>query len=221
VFTEFPPYTYTNDEGVACGYFVDIIADLLKQKGIPHTFSSNPTPRIYFQLKTGEADIYLGPQGVPNLQEHIRVIPMPERFNIRLSLWRKPSTPNIPNLTALENTRLAIINGFGYGGVLQQLDTGNGHLRIVRSNSHGSAVKMLISDRVDYLLDYEKPIRKQLALHPTEILLKQPILNIPVAFMVSRHTGNSLELFTTLSAAVERHFRSLPPADPNRYGCSG
>jgi len=215
VFTEFPPYTYTTDEGDACGYFVDILTDMLNLKGITHVFSSNPTPRIYFQLKSGEADIYLGPQGVPNLQEHIRVIPMPERFNIKLSLWRKPATPNIPNLTELKNSRLGVINGYGYGGVLEQLDTSNGQLHFVRSNSHGNAFKMLISDRVDYLLDYEKPIKKQRALHPSEQVLKQPILNIPVAFMVSRHIDNSLELFRTVSASVEQHFESLPAASPN------
>jgi polar amino acid transport system substrate-binding protein len=215
VFTEFPPYTYTNDEGVACGYFVNLVAELLNQKDIPHVFASNPTPRIHFQLKSGDADIYLGPQGVPNLQEHIRVISLPERFNIKLSLWRKPATPNTQNLAALKNISLAIINGFGYGGVLQQLDTSTANLRIVRSNSHGNAFKMLLSGRVDYLLDYEKPISEQLALHPTEIILQQPILNIPVAFMVSMHIDDSLELFTTLSASVEQYFKSFPPLDPN------
>jgi len=215
VFTEFPPYTYINKEGVACGYFVSLISELLQQKKIPHSFASNPTPRIYFQLKSGEADIYLGPQWVPDIQEHIRVIAIPESFNIKLFLWRKTGTPNIQSLEGLENHSLAIIHGFGYGGVLQQLDTSNDQLRLVRSSSHGNAFKMLISGRVDYLLNYEKPVNIQLALHPTEKVLKHPILNIPVAFMVSRNIDNSLELFTTLSASVERYFKSLPATGPN------
>lgn len=215
VFTEFPPYTYTTEEGVACGYFVDIIADMLKEKGIAHEFASHPTARIYYQIKSGEADIYLGPQGVPSLKGHIRIIPMPEHFNIKLSLWRKPITPNAPNLAALKDNSLAVINGFGYGGVLTQLDKTNGNLRIVRSNSHGNAFKMLISGRVEYLLNYERPISQQLSLHSAEKVVQQPILNIPVAFMISKYINDSLELFTSLSASVEGHFDSQPPTAPD------
>ncbi len=213
VYTEFPPYTYTDHHGEAKGYFVELISELLQQRKIPYTFSSHPTSRIHFQLKSGEADIYLGPQGVPDLQQHIRSVPLPSAFTIRLFLWRKPNTLHAPTLAALNNQSLVVINGFGYGGILQQLDAQKNNVKIIRSNSHGNALKMLISGRVDYLLDYLQPVNNELINHPDTNLLKQPILNIEVAFIVSRQTTNSRELFEALSAAVEQYYLSygIPP----------
>ncbi len=214
VYTEFPPYTYTNKQGESQGYFVELISSLLERRNIPHDFSSHPTPRIHFQLKSGEADIYLGPQDVPNLQQHIRVIPIPDHFAIRLLLWRKPSTRHAESLSAINRQSLAIINGFGYGGILQQLDAQKNKVQVIRSSSHGNALKMLISGRVDYLLDYLQPVNIERSKHPDVELLKHPILKINVAFMVSRQIARSRELFDLLSEDVEQHFQtpnSLPP----------
>lgn len=208
VYTEFPPYTYTTANGESKGYFVNLISELLQERNMPHTFSAHPTPRIHFQLKSGEADIYLGPQDIPNLQQHIWTVPIPDIFAIQLLLWRKPSTPHTPLLAALNNHSLAVINGFGYGGVLQQLDAQKNKVHIIRSNSHGNALKMLISGRADYLLDYLQPVNIELAKHPNTELLKHPLLKIKVAFMISRHIKNSRELFESLGAAVEQHYRT-------------
>lgn len=214
VFTEFPPYTYTNENGDPQGYFVELISRLLEQRNISHSFSSHPTPRVHFQLKSGEADIYLGPQGVPNLQQHIRSVPLPDDFTIRLFLWRRPNTINAKSITEIHNQSLAIINGFGYGGILQELDKTKNKVQIIRSNSHGNALKMLISGRADYLLDYLQPVNTELSAHPNTELLKHPILNIKVAFMVSRNAANSRELFELLGAAVTQHYQKSPTPTP-------
>lgn len=214
VFTEFPPYTYTNQNGDPKVYFVDLISKLLQQQDIPHSFSSHPTARIHFQLKSGEADIYLGPQGVPNLQQHIWSVPLPDSFTIRLFLWRKPSTTHAKSITEIHNQSLAIINGFGYGGILQKLDSTKNKVHIIRSSGHGNALKMLISGRADYLLDYLQPVNTELSAHPNTELLKHPILDIEVAFMVSRNTDNSRELFELLGSAVTQHYRESPAPPP-------
>ncbi len=210
-YTEFPPYTYTDKQGVSRGYFVDLIKEMLDQLGVHYRFVANPTPRIHYQLKSGELDVYLGPRGVPNLAEHTRMIALPESFSIQLSLWRRPGTRNIPNVMALQGQNLAIINGFGYGGLITQLNKDDHKIHIVRSNGHDTALKMLISGRVNYLLDYQRPVSIELKKHPDVELLNQPIQNIHVAFIVSRHVPHSKILYETLRGSVENHFSNTAP----------
>jgi len=205
-YTEFPPYTYTDNQGVAHGYFVDLIKEMLDQLKISYRFVANPTPRIHYQLKSGELDVYLGPRGVPNLAEHTRMIPLPESFSIKLSLWRRPGTLNIPEVMALQGQNLAIINGFGYGGLITQLNKNDHKIHIVRSSGHETALKMLISGRVNYLLDYQRPVSIELKKHPTVELLNQPIQKIHVAFIISRHVPHSKALYEALRESVENHF---------------
>ena len=205
-YTEFPPFTHTSSTGKAQGYFVDLIADLLDDLNISYTFIPTPTPRIHHQLKSGELDIYLGPRGVPGLQPHIRIIPIPDPFSIQLKIWRRPDTPNRENLDALKNQRLVIINGFGYGGLAKQLSTPGHDINIFNSGNHDKAIKMLISGRADYLLDYQRPVQIELAKHPVIKLLSHPVMNIPVAFMVSRRAQNSQHIYQVLLASVEKHF---------------
>ncbi len=205
-YTEFPPYTYTDSQGVAHGYFVDLIKQMLDQLQVNYRFAANPTPRIHYQLKSGELDVYLGPRGVPNLAKHTRMIPLPESFSIKLSLWRRPGTRNIPEVMALQGQNLAIINGFGYGGLITQLNNNDHGIHIIRASGHDTALKMLISRRVDYLLDYQRPVSIELKKHLNAELLHQPIQNIHVAFIVSRYVPHSKALYEALLRLVESHF---------------
>lgn len=65
---------------------------------------------------------------------------------------------------------------------------------------------MLISGRADYLLDYQRPVQIELAKHPAITLLSHPVMNIPVAFMVSRRAENSQHIYEVLLESVEKHF---------------
>lgn len=201
-FTEFRPYGYTDVDGSTKGSIVGLVKGLLDHMQLPYTMRSRPTARIYHQLKVGELDVFLGPMGVPSLQGHVWEVPLPEHLSVSLYLWRKLGTPEAIEVPDLQDQSLAIINGFTYRGLLEQLEDPEYAITLTRTSSHENALKMLVSGRTDYLLDYGAPIEALLPQYPNVKLLRHLVQSRRVGLIVSRKAQNSRKLYQTLGLAV-------------------
>ena len=64
-YLEFPPFSYTDDQGQARGEIIVIIRQLLQQAGYPAEFRSLPGARLYKGLVDGSIQMSAGAPGVP------------------------------------------------------------------------------------------------------------------------------------------------------------
>ncbi|WP_423894087.1 substrate-binding periplasmic protein [Candidatus Pelagadaptatus aseana] len=210
-FTEFRPYGYTDIDGVPKGTIVEIARELLDTRQFSYTLGSKPTARIYHQLKVGELDLYLGPQGVPTLQGHVWEVQLPEQYSVTLYLWRKAGTPETVELEDLRGQSLAVINGFTYRGLINKIEAPEFQVNIHKTSSHENAFKMLVSGRVDYLLDYGIPIEALLPMHPEITLHRHLIQERRVALIISRKSPQGEALFSAINQAVIERFPAVVP----------
>jgi polar amino acid transport system substrate-binding protein len=127
---------------------------------------------------------------------------MKEQDNFYVYLWRIPGTPNATSLEDLDNQSLAVINGFSYGGFITKVTDPANNIRLQHTSSHLNALKMLLSGRVDYLLDYEKPVNETLAGMPPVKLLKHLMVTLKMGFMVTTNTPYGERLGRAIDKAV-------------------
>jgi len=210
-YTEFPPFSYTDPDGSVQGYAVGIFKLLMDDLRLPYELKSRPTARIYHQLKIGELDIWLGPRGVPTLAPHVWEVPIPDAYSVNLYLWRKVGTPEAIDVSDLQHQNLVVINGFTYSGLINQLSAPENHIQLFRTSSHSNALKMLVSGRSDYLLDYGRPIEILLNEHPEVTLLKTLMQQRKLAFVVSQKAQHARELYEQLLASGEHIYPTLTP----------
>jgi polar amino acid transport system substrate-binding protein len=205
-YTEFPPYTYTDEYGVARGHFIEVIKEVLDGLTLPYQLISRPTAKTYHQLKVGEIDIWLGPRGVPTVAGHVWEVHLPDEYSINLCLWRMPETPEIQDLANLQDQSLAVITGFTYAGLIEKIAGQEGKVKLFQTSTHAAGFKMLISGRAQYLLDYERPVRSMMAEFTAVSLFCHSVQKTPVGFMVSRYISNNVALYETLNSAVQKRY---------------
>lgn len=210
-YTEFPPFSYTDTDGITRGYAVGIFKLLMDDLQLPYELKSRPTARIYHQLKIGELDIWLGPRGVPTLAPHVWEVPIPDAYSVNLYLWRKVGTPEAVDVSDLQHQNLVVINGFTYSGLIDQLSAPENNIQLFRTSSHSNALKMLVSGRSDYLLDYGRPIEILLDEHPEVTLLKTLMQQRKLAFVVSQKAQHAREVYERLLASGEHIYPTLTP----------
>jgi polar amino acid transport system substrate-binding protein len=201
---EFWPYTYSDEDGKVEGDAVALLRATLGRLNMPYQIDFRPPARIYHQLKVGEVDVWIGVLDIPSLKQHVWAVALPEEFNIELFLWHRPETVEARDLSGLKGQSLAVINGYTYKGFIDELAAPHNRIRLYSSSGHESALRMLISGRADYLLDYRRPIEVLLQDYPEVTLMKYHIRSRQLGFLVSRKASQSLSLFDALKQAVEK-----------------
>ena len=77
---------------------------------------------------------------------------------LHLRLYRLVGTPEISQLSQLQNQRLIVIRGYSYGGQLEPLKQRPQGIQWLDATDNHNALEMLTMHRADYLLTYAEPI---------------------------------------------------------------
>ncbi|TNE80287.1 MAG: transporter substrate-binding domain-containing protein [Gammaproteobacteria bacterium] len=169
-YVEFPPITYRDENGEPAGLFIDITRKVALEAGFTPDFLYLPVSRAYLYLSNGQIDAWPGVSNIPALEGEVLeswASPMP----VQLSAWYLEGKQPLAHFSQLQDTRVIVIGGYTYGGLLYWLNDQAG-ITVTEAPNHRAALEMLKRNRGDYLLDYSEPVR-EILLKPDDDLLRE------------------------------------------------
>ena len=202
-YLEFPPLSYTDNQGQARGEIIMMIRQLLQQAGYPAEFRSLPGARLYKGLVDGSIQLSGGSPGVPQLQGHILESRHP-LGTVDINLYHRPDTapPVLPQ--GLRGKHLLLINGYAYRPPISDwLNDSSLDLQLSRSSSHQSALAMLMRQRGDYLIVYSKPTEQALRDAGLPALPYITLIHLPITLQISKAMPGAEQLRDDLDRAYE------------------
>lgn len=203
---DFPPSISTDAAGQAQGEMIDLTRRIALRAGYQPVFRGLPSARLYGALIDGSVDVWPGAPGKPELIPYTREAEQ-VISTVHLNLYFRPGTllPRIPQ--DLAGQGVIVINGYNYAPPARAVLDAPG-VRLHRASTHASALRMLMHERGDYLLDYELPVdqaRRQLRLGDLPFVV---LHRMPVKFIASQRSPRGLEALPRLDRVVqEMHTR--------------
>lgn len=185
-YIEFPPLSYTDEDGEPSGSYIRKVNELADHAGYTIRWQSLPIDRIYLYLEEGRIDVWLGSSDVPALSEwtHEPDFTFPP---IALNAYYIKGTPRIENMDDLKGESLILIRGYTY---LDQLSPITDHpdTRVGKAPGHESALRMLKVGRGDYLVNFANPVRTALQNEPLPGLRQTQLMEWDTSLVFSKHT---------------------------------
>lgn len=195
-YTDFPPLTYTDENGEPAGYFVRFCEQIAANAGYDLQWRELPIGRIYMFLRSGKVDFWAGLGGLPHIQGAV-VESTPPIGNLTLAAFHLSQTPSVNEFDDLKGTRLILMSGYTYLGTIDHV-LGAEDTTAYTAPHHESAMRMLAMGRGDYLLHYLEPMREVLRKMPLEGLRWSKLMTSRLAFVVSRETAGHGEIMERL-----------------------
>ena len=200
---EFPPYSWTDGQGLPRGSILELTERLLRHAGYRGEYRSLPGARLYMALQNGSVQLWPGAGGKSELAGHTyEARNSLGEFNLVLYRRAETPAPRIPN--DLRERNVIVISGYSYWKQINDMlaDPALG-VTTHRTSTHISALEMLQRKRGDFLLDYQAPVeqaRKALALPPMPYTVLQ---QMQLRLIASRHVAGSQRLLDDLDRAYE------------------
>lgn len=201
---EFPPYSYTDDQGHPSGSGLQLTARLLEEAGYQAEFRSYPGARLYGGLLDGSIQLWAGASGKPELAEHT----FEGRHllgEITLNLYFRHDTPAPIIPDELQGQGVILITGYSYWqDVNQWLEDPARNITRHRTSNHTSALEMLQRRRADYLLDYRAPVEQAMRTLGMDELPFVEVQRLPLRLIYSRHAPGAERLRDDLDRVYQR-----------------
>lgn len=200
---EFPPYSWTDDDGKPRGSILALTERLLRHAGYRGQYRSLPGARLYAALRDGSIQLWPGAGGKAKLAGHTyEARHAMGRFSLALYHRRDTPPPRIPE--DLKGRAIIVISGYSYWRSVNDLLADPAlQIRTHRTSTHASALEMLLRKRGDYLLDCQAPVeqvRKELGLSP---LPYKALQTMQLRLIASRHAEGSQRLLDDLDSAYQ------------------
>jgi len=203
---EFPPISYTDEQGRSQGSALSYAQHVLNELGYHVEFRALPSARLYKDLISGEVNIWMGALGKTELKSHT----LESRHvidKIRLALYYHPgeAAPSLPH--DLRNKKIIAIKGYSYWEKVNNwLNDRNLNTQLVLASSHTSAIAMLLKKRGDFLLSYQEPMtfsKEKLGIISLEIPFLE-LQQIPFSFIVSKQSQYSQALLQSIDEYLDK-----------------
>lgn len=200
---EFPPYSYTDSQGLPKGAILQLSNRLLEHAGYRGEFRSYPSARLYNALQDGSVQVWPGAPGKVELREHT-LEARTQLSEIILNLYFRHDTlmPRLPE--DLKGRGVIMISGYTYWQPINQmLNDPQLAMQQHRTGTHTAALEMLQRRRGDFLLDYQTPTeqaRKRLGMSELPYVELQ---RIPLKLIISSHAPGAEALRDALDRAYE------------------
>lgn len=200
---EFPPYSWTDDDGKPQGSILALTERLLRHAGYRGEYRSLPGARLYAGLQDGSVQLWPGAGGKTELIGHTYEA-RHAMGEFSLALYHRQDTPPPRIPEGLKGRGVIVISGYSYWKQVNDLldDPALG-ISIHRTRTHASALEMLLRKRGDYLLDYQAPVeqvRQELGLSPLPYTVLQ---RMQLRLIASRHAEGGQRLLDDLDRAYE------------------
>ena len=199
-----PPLAMVKSPTDVQGPLVEYIHQLLQSAKLPYQIEGFPARRLYRNLSEGKSQFWIGVKHVPQYEGKVLYSEQPVCY-LHLRLYRLVGTPEISQLSQLQNQRLIVIRGYSYGGQLEPLKHRPQGVQWLDATDNHNALEMLTMHRADYLLTYAEPIGELKAQYPDLFLELQhtPLENLPMYLVLNRQTPQAERLMKQLNQASE------------------
>ena len=200
---EFPPYSWTDDDGKPRGSILALTDRLLRHAGYRGHYRSLPGARLYAALRDGSVQLWPGAGGKTELAGHTYEA-RHAMGEFSLALYHRPDTPppRIPD--GLQGRSVIVISGYSYWKSVNDLlnDPSLG-LITHRTSTHQAALEMLQRQRGDFLIDYQQPVEQVFKSLGAEPLPFTVLHSLQLRFVASRHAEGSAILLDALDRAYD------------------
>jgi polar amino acid transport system substrate-binding protein len=205
-YVEFPPMTYTDNNGMPAGYIMDIAVKSLEKAGFEWTAVSLPPKRMVKSLATGLTQVWLGLATMPQFKGTTYVgKTVVEQLILRA--YTIGNNPPIRKYQDLSGKTILLLRGYSYGDWITFIKDPANKVRYLELDSHVGAFKRLkkLSTRIPeiYLLDYK---------HPSETVLRQmdlpdirfnQISTLDIHFVVTRKMDGAKAILDRIETAFQ------------------
>lgn len=206
-YVEFPPMTYTDKNGQAAGFIIDIAARSLEKAGFEWSAISLPAKRMANSLVTGNIHVWLG-------------LATMEQFNgttfvgksvveqLVLRAYTMGDKPPILTQQDLQGKTLLLLRGYSYGGWSSFIKDPANKINYLEFDSHTKAFERLekLSQKIPetYLLDYK---------HPSEVVLLEldidgiqfnQVSSFDMHFIVTRKLDGAENILSRIETAYQQ-----------------
>ncbi len=202
-YVEFPPFNYTDENGVAQGAMADLARDIIANAGYDISFRAYPAKRLAKNIVSGKIDFWIGLSTLENLTEHTEISSMPVNSAV-LRAYSTKVMPPVKTKKDLNGKHILILHGYSYGGWFDYIKDPNNNITYESAIKHDQALRMLSSHRVDYLLDYQLPI--DLALENMDLpeLYYHDVLTLQGRIVISKKLPNAKEVLLELENSYKQ-----------------
>lgn len=123
-YTEFPPFSYTDENNDAKGSLIQSYQKLMDLTALEPQFVSLPTRRVYEFIEEGKIDMWAG---IPdsNVPMHDVLMSQQPIIEIELRAYWKKGTPPIHSAENLRGKQTILISSYSYGGLYDMLVESN------------------------------------------------------------------------------------------------
>jgi len=196
---EMPPYYSQDGEGHPTGELIDTLNRVMAELGYRWQGQFMPVPQALQGIVQGELDLLMIIRH-PLVEGKAQYARSP-MGSMALMAFHRDTRPDIDRIQQLRGQRVAILRGYGYGGMLNQLlDPGNG-LQITIADDHLDAFRRLDTDAVDYVLDYRKPGWRTIEQLKPAGIIGNLLNEKPIYFVVSNRAAQERRLLADLERA--------------------
>lgn len=199
-YIEFPPVFSTNVDKQPEGFLIDLTKTVTSKIGVEAEFASYPPKRMVSNIVTGESTLWVGAAAIPDFKDNTYIgDSVVAKIDLRAYTIGK-KTP-IAKKEDLNGKSIIIIDGYGYGGWVDYLKDPKNAVKLEKTNSHESALKMLQSGRGEYLLDYKQAVESTLKTLAIKDIQFNDVSSIEAKFVVSKKYPKGEELLKKLEGA--------------------
>lgn len=201
---ELPPFGYTDSEGNARGYLINLTKAAMDRMGLSPEYQSHPASRLYRQLKSGKTAFTLGAAKLHTLRE-AAIESEEAAITFTLSIYNHEDSPRVSDLENLKGERVVLMQGYSYGQVGRFFEKNADSMHIEHARNLDSALNMLTHGRADYLVNYQRATEALMAKKGITSIEGEVIGRTPVHFFVSRKLDNA----QAIADAWDRALRNL------------
>ncbi|TDT43042.1 polar amino acid transport system substrate-binding protein [Halospina denitrificans] len=198
-YVDFPPFTYTDDRGKAVGYLNEITREVASHSGQKLEFVELPPARLERGLRTGKVDVFQGIRTFADQSDRM-VAGDSLLLPITLAVYQRPGDEPFSAFEDFVDKRVGVLRGYAYGGLIEKLRA-NPAISLMTVNSRDSAYRVLIGERVDFLLDYVHPASEALAELGSPTLQHKPLRTLDTYWTVSDVDGDARQILERLEAS--------------------
>lgn len=196
-----PPFT---DEQGQRSISFDLVGAALERMGIGSTFVVTEFDSVLIGLQQGR---YNGSAALWKSTEREAELLFSNAYlqNQLILLGRKGSDPNVTSLSALEGSRIGLVQGYAYDAVLKA----KGRNEIVYGATDQENLERLLAGSIDYMLVDRLRMEYLLKYETNDVsalleFARVPILYQPLHFAIRRDTPNAAAIITGFNNEIRK-----------------
>lgn len=189
-YIEFPPVTFTNDQGKPDGYLMAIMRQVLEEAGYRYTIRPYPTNRMIRNMGNGSVDLWIGAITIPELNPHVVHSEHPVT-DIHFNAYYTKDIGPITQPEHLIGKRVIIMRGYSYNGWKKYIVDPKNNIWHFQTDDHAHALLALSKGRGDVLLDYRRPVATAMKKSGFTNIQSNEVFSQPLYFLISKKTPNA------------------------------